>query len=218
MLKYDFGDGVTGFSTEVGDLIDYEIIVPILQAHGTKVAIIKDPSIIPDTYGVDAIVTTVKGMTIGVKTADCVPILIYDSCQKVIAAIHSGWKGTIANITKCVIEIMREEFGSSPTDIKAVIGPCIHVESFEVGDEVYIDFKNKGYGHFCRRMYMPNCSGDEKWHIDLPSVCRHQLLDAGITDILVRNECTYQQFPRFYSARRMKEELGNHRIFNCISL
>lgn len=218
MLKYDFVDGVTGFSTEVGDLIDYEIIVPILQAHGTKVAIIKDPSIIPDTYGVDAIVTTVKGMTIGVKTADCVPILIYDSCQKVIAAIHSGWKGTIANITKCVIEIMREEFGSSPTDIKAVIGPCIHVESFEVGDEVYIDFKNKGYGHFCRRMYMPNCSGDEKWHIDLPSVCRHQLLDAGITDILVRNECTYQQFPRFYSARRMKEELGNHRIFNCISL
>jgi hypothetical protein len=218
MLKYDFGDGVTGFSTEVGDLIDYEIIVPILQAHGTKAAIIKDPSIIPDTYGVDAIVTTVKGVTIGVKTADCVPILIYDSYQKVIAAIHSGWKGTIANITKCVIELMRKEFGSSPTDIKAVIGPCIHVESFEVGDEVYIDFKNKGYGHFCRRMYMPNCSGDEKWHIDLPSVCRHQLLDAGITDIVARNECTYQQFPRFYSARRMKEELGDHRIFNCISL
>lgn len=218
MLKYDFGDGVTGFSTEVGDLIEYEIIVPILQAHGTKVAIIKDPSIIPDTYGVDAIVTTVKGVTIGVKTADCVPILIYDSYQKVIAAIHSGWKGTIANITNCVIEIMRKDFGSSPTDIKAVIGPCIHVESFEVGDEVYIDFKNKGYGHFCRRMYMPNCSGDEKWHVDLPSVCRHQLLDAGITDIVVRKECTYQQFPRFYSARRMKEELANHRIFNCISL
>lgn len=218
MLKYDFGDGVAGFSTETGDLIDYEIIVPAYQAHGTKVSVIRNSSIIPDTYGVDAIVTNVKGLTIGVKTADCVPILVYDNSQKVIAAIHSGWKGTIANITGCVIEIMRKEFDSSPRDIKAVIGPCIHLESFEVGDEVYHAFKYAGYGCFCSRMSMPNYSGVVKWHIDLPSVCRRQLLETGITEIEVREECTYQQFPRFYSARRMKEELGNNRILNCISL
>lgn len=218
MLKYDFGDGVTGFSTEAGDLVKCDIIVPVQQVHGTKIAIIKDAATPVDTYGVDAIITNVNGLTIGVKTADCVPILAYDRVQRVVAAIHSGWKGTIANIVTSVIEKMQAEFGCSPHDIKAVIGPCIHLESFEVGDEVFQIFKEAGYICFCKRMRIPNTTGDERWHIDLPSVCRRQLANSGVTDITMRDECTYEQYPRFFSARRMKEKLEDNRILNCIRL
>lgn len=218
MLKYDFGDGVTGFSTETSDQVKSNMIVPTMQVHGTNIAIIKDAAVPVDTHGIDALITNVKGLTIGVKTADCVPILVYDRVRKVVAAIHSGWKGTVANIITCVIEKMHAEFGSSPRDIKAVIGPCIHLESFEVGDEVFQIFKEAGYRNFCKRMTMPNSTGTERWHIDLPSICRRQLINSCVTDIMVREECTYEQYPRLFSARRMKEKLEDNRIFNCITL
>ena len=84
-------------------------------------------------------------MAIGVRTADCVPILLYDPVKRVIAAVHAGWKGTVLRISQNALEVMAFKFGSSAADIKAVIGPAIGPDSFQVGIEVAEKFKQAGF-------------------------------------------------------------------------
>ena len=107
---------------------------------------------------------------------------------------------------------MTEVYGTNPADLNAQIGPGIHLESFEVGDEVYEAFMKAGFDmeRISRR--------DEKWHIDLPECNRLQLMEAGIPEhqISVSPVCTFQQFDTFFSARRLGIDSG--RIFTGIIL
>lgn len=91
----------------------------------------------------DSLVTTDKNTLIGVFTADCVPVIAYDKEKEVIAAIHSGWKGTFNSITKKTIEKMVSEFGSDSQDIKAYIGPHIRECCYEVSEELKDKFLEK---------------------------------------------------------------------------
>ena len=192
-----------------------------------------------DITGVDALITNERGLRIGVKTADCVPILLYDARQKAVAAVHSGWKGTVQNIIAATIQRMKEEFSTDPADIRAVIGPCIHVDAFEVGDEVYEKFaampELKDCGVPAKRMPLMSKSAsesasesasksesksDSKWHIDLPAVCRIELLLSGVSadNIEVRPECTWTLHDQFFSARRLGKQFDRQRIINTIQL
>lgn len=218
MLKYDLGINVEAFSTESDDRIDFDVIVPTQQVHGTKVVTLHDRVNLPILDGVDALITNVPGLLIGVKTADCVPILLNDKHKHVVGAVHSGWKGTYADIITVCIDKMKKEFRSKPEDLSAVIGPCIHIDAFEVGDELYDLFSEAGYSKFCKRLPRIGTNDSEQWHIDLPGICRQQLIRNRVQQIELRSECTYSLFPRFHSARRMKEELKDHRILNCIKL
>ena len=65
------------------------------------------------------------GVAIGVRTADCVPVLLYDPVKRAVAAVHAGWKGTVLHISEGVIEAMKQEYGTDPSDLRAVIGPSI---------------------------------------------------------------------------------------------
>lgn len=155
MIHYELGDRVVAFSTCKGEERSLKgVITPEHQAHSTNVACIPEDQ--AHTYGVDALITDQRGITIGVRTADCVPVLLYDARRHAAAAIHSGWKGTLHNITAKTIERMQECYGSNPEDIRAVIGPCIHIDAFEVGEEVYTEFHAKGYARFAKRMRMPD--------------------------------------------------------------
>lgn len=216
MLIYDIDPKVEAFSTNITDSIDFEVTLPLHQAHGTKSVVVDEDGPQEDTYGADALITNVCGVRIGIKTADCVPILLYDPQAHAIAAIHSGWKGTVANITGKTIERMAKEYGSLPENMKAVVGPCIHVEAFEVGDEVYDTFSAAGYGCFCHRLPAFDTDSGEKWHVDLPEICRHQLIKSGLENIEVRSECTYTLHHDFYSARRLGKNFGSQRILSCI--
>ena len=192
------------------------IIMPH-QTHGTEVMqIAKDFMSLPGNVktmileGVDALITDVKGLCIGVSTADCIPILIYDEVHHAAAAVHAGWRGTVKRIAMKAVSAMRVTYGSRPEDLTAVIGPGISLEAFEVGDEVYDEFASAGFSMAdISRRY-------DKWHIDLPECNRSQLSAAGISDIRMTGICTYNNSADFFSARRLGVDSG--RIFTGIIL
>lgn len=216
MLYYDMHKEVEAFTTNKSDALDFEVVLPEYQAHSTEVAVM--PREADQTYGRDALITDKPGLRIGIKTADCVPVLLYDPAHKAAAAIHSGWKGTLSNICAAAVAKMTAEYGTCPADLIAVIGPCIHQEAFEVGDDLYESFVNAGYEQFAARMPRFATKDTMKWHLDLPGICRTQLQQLGVAAIETREECTYTLHNRFYSARRLGSAFGTQRIITCIKI
>ena len=151
--------------------------------------------------GVDAVMTDVPQLCIGVST---------DSTHRAVSAVHAGWRGTVLRIVQKAVETMRDTYGTAPADLQAVIGPGISLDSFEVGDEVYNQFLSAGFD------MQPISRRDAKWHIDLPMCNRLQLMEAGIPadHIQMTNICTYQQYDRYFSARRLGIQSG--RIYTGI--
>ena len=170
------------------------------------------PVIIPPVADTDAVITSEKGLCIAVKTADCIPVLLYDAKHHAAAAIHAGWRGTVAGIVrKCVVE-MHQCFDTDPADLKAVIGPGISLERFEVGQEVYDQFAQAGFDmDRIARMYA-------KWHIDLPLCNQLQLQQTGIKyeNIEMSGICTHTQSDEYFSARKLGINSG--RIYTGIIL
>ncbi|MBQ9652863.1 MAG: laccase domain-containing protein [Bacteroidales bacterium] len=145
LLKYDLGAGVEAFSTQRDAVLPYEVTQGH-QVHGSRVAIIKRSGMTREELeGYDAFITKLPGVAIGVRTADCVPILLYDPVKRVIAAVHAGWKGTVLHIAQGTIAAMAQVFKCNPADTKAVIGPGIGPDSFQVGEEVATQFKETGF-------------------------------------------------------------------------
>jgi YfiH family protein len=173
-----------------------------------------------DLEGFDAFITNLPGVAIGVRTADCVPVLLYDPKNRVIAAVHSGWKGTVQMIPRKVIGIMEDSYGTKPEDLLAAIGPCIGFESFQVGEDVAAGFKDAGFPMDRIWKFMgprgkkPMEGGH---HINLPEACRWVLLESGLkkANIQICGIDTYNA-PSFYSARREGIECG--RIINAIKI
>ena len=160
----------------------------------------------------DALVTDVRGVCIGVSTADCIPVLLYDPVQKVSAAVHAGWRGTVACIVVKTVQRLCQMYGSNPSDIRAVVGPGISLDNFEVGDEVYQQFAEAGFDMSAiSRRY-------DKWHIDLPECNRVQLLEAGLKEANIHASgiCTYDNNNDFFSARR--QGIMSGRIYTGIMM
>lgn len=195
-----------------------DIIIPH-QTHGTRILHIKDDftSLSPITKkhlldGVDALLTKNKNLCIGVSTADCIPVIIYDPEHHATAAIHAGWRGTADRIVYKSVNMMKNTFNSHANLLKAVIGPGISVDAFEVGDEVYDKFFSAGFN-------MNEISFHKnKWHIDLPKCNLKQLTNAGLQECNITNTkiCTYKNVKDFFSARRLGIKSG--RIFTGIIL
>ena len=145
----------------------------------------------------DAVITRLKGVCIAVKTADCVPVLLYDPKRQVIAAVHAGWRGTIQNIVVETIKIMTKEFSTVPSDLFAGIGPSISPDVYEVGEEVWKRFDPEFY-------HLTNPANAEKRLLDLWSTNYHQLIMSGIPfgQIEVARICTFSDPNHFFSARR----------------
>ena len=185
---------------------DSHIIMPH-QVHGTEVRRIDGPQQ-EVIEGVDAVMTDVPQLCIGVSTADCIPILLYDETHHAVCAVHAGWRGTVKRIVHAAIHAMHATYGTEPFQLKAVIGPGISLESFEVGDEVYQQFADAGFnmGQIARKYF--------KWHINLPLCNRLQLEEWGVKDIYMSGICTYQQYNDYFSARRLGINSG--RIFTGI--
>lgn len=161
--------------------------------------------------GVDALLTDVKGLCIGVSTADCVPIMLYDKETGVVGAVHAGWRGTVKRIADAAVQQMVSGFGSDPKNIKAIVGPSISKAAFEVGDEVYEAFSNEGFP-----MSEISCRFNNRWHIDLWECNRLLLLSLGLQDknIFISGICTYSNPNDFFSARRLGINSG--RIYSGI--
>ena len=197
---------------------DRHLLMPH-QVHLTEVAVIDDAFLCLDDNerqqsleGVDAIMTDRAGVCVGVSTADCIPVLLFDRTHHAVCAIHAGWRGTQQRIVEKAVRTMTETYGTVPADIVAQIGPGISLDSFEVGDEVYDAFAESGFE-------MASISERRsKWHIDLPACNKLQLLATGVKPENVRMSgvCTYKAHDTFFSARRLGINSG--RIFTAIMM
>lgn len=155
--------------------------------------------------GIDALVTNIPGICIGVTTADCVPIFLYDFTKQVVAVAHAGWRGTCAKIVSKTIQLMASEYNCKPEDVHAVIGPSISVQAYQVGEELYTAFQEAGFPVdkiFIRR--------DTNLYLDLWKANEFLLLNEGVKSkhIAIANRCTYSEYELFFSARRLGVESG----------
>ena len=206
--------------------ISEEALVMPHQVHLTKVATIDEAFFalaeaerMEALEGVDALMTNLKGVCIGVSTADCIPVLLYDQEHGAVCAIHAGWRGTVKRIVVKAVEAMTTVYGTLPQQLVAQIGPGIHLESFEVGDEVYETFAEEGFAMDTISKKFPSPPDSHhapKWHIDLPECNRLQLIAAGVLPnaVKVSPVCTFRQSADYFSARRLGINSG--RIFTGI--
>ena len=170
--------------------------------------------------GVDGVMTDVEDICIGVSTADCIPVLLYDEEHRAVCAVHAGWRGTLARIAMKAAADMCLAYATRPEALKAVIGPGISFEAFEVGDEVYEQFVGANFDMegISRQMKSASAEAEYKWHIDLKECNRRQLMQAGVAEgnIQVSPVCTYRDVADYFSARRLGADSG--RIFTGILL
>ena len=194
------------------------LIVPH-QVHGTEIRQIgRELLTMPDEVrriildGVDGVMTDVQGVCVGVSTADCIPVLLYDTRHHAVCAVHAGWRGTLQRIVQKAIAMMRASYSTVSSDIKAIIGPGISLDAFEVGQEVYDAFKEAAFD------MTKIAEMRDKWHIDLPQCNRIQLMEAGVSEqnILSSGICTYSSSSEYFSARRLGINSG--RIYNGIMI
>lgn len=157
----------------------------------------------------DALLSRKSGLYLSIRTADCVPILFVDPAKRAIAAIHAGWRGTVAQIGPKVICRMLEEFGTRAVDVEVAIGPAIGVCCYEVGPEVASQLA----ATFPDRKDLHT-----RTHIDLAEANRCQLIQSGVRPdaIAIARMCTFCGKDDFHSFRRDAESAG--RLISAIRI
>jgi len=193
-LDHGFGTRVSGAWNRRPELIGLD------QIH-SNVAIYADGLRRGRIGEGDALLTDVPGALAGVRTADCVPILIVDAPNRAVAAVHAGWRGTVDAVAAKTVAAMGTRFGSDPGELAAVIGPAIGDCCYEVGPEVAAHFDEV----FLSR---PNAAGSK--HLDLHEANRQQLLSAGLQRdrVWACLLCTRCLAEEFLSWRRDREGAG----------
>ena len=230
MIYYSLGKNIKAFTTDRTVGRDPYLLCPLVgvkperfarphQVHEDIVyTISEDFFLLPyaeqreQLEGIDAVITDVTDACIGISTADCIPVLVYDPTHHVAAAIHAGWKGTVKRIVEKSIDEMARKYNTAPSECTAIIGPGIEQVSFEVGQEVVERFKEAGFDIERHTVMMPNTLRgelpEEKPHIDLKEINRQQLLAKGLHEqnITVSPIDTFTD-EHYFSARR--EQKGN---------
>ena len=172
-------------------------IILLSQTHSNKFFYIDKKSKIKNKkFEGDALITNKKSMPIGILTADCVPILLYDKKNKMIAAIHAGWKGAYKGITQKVIKFMIKK-GCTTKNITAAIGPCITFKNYEIKQDFIKKFikKNKNNRIFFKKIGNKN-------FFNLNKYIHYQLKSLDIKKIDIINKDTFDIKNNFFSARR----------------
>lgn len=203
--------GYTGDTPEhVDDCVKYmskifgikpeHIIIP-RQVHGTEVAVVESvPADAARLEGIDAVVTTVRGLMVGVSTADCIPVLLFDEQAGIVAAAHAGWRGAVAGVVERTVDTMRS-LGAA--DIKGIIGTGICCRCFEVGPEVSerfpVEFVSDTYG--------------SKPHVDLPGYIASVIEKCNVDIIGRHSSCTRCMPQRYFSARALGIKSGRNYTF-----
>jgi YfiH family protein len=177
------------------------------QVHSADVRLVaNDEDVKNDTEKCDGIISQMPGILAGVKTADCVPVLIGDPVTNAFAAVHAGWRGTANSIVVRAVEKMVTEFGSRPEDLIAAIGPAALGCCYEVGSEVIEMFRQNF--PYANSLLMPTRDGHAL--IDLHLANKNQLTDAGVPqeNIYLAPLCTMERTDLFFSYRAENKTLG----------
>jgi YfiH family protein len=178
----------------------------------------------------DGLVTNIPEVALAVQTADCFPVLLVDPENRAVGAFHAGWRGTVQRIVEKGVGVMRQEYGTQPEDVLAVIGPGIQKCCYEIGEEVKAQFESQfPYAReLFHELYSPDPirtkypllflsvrppgHGDTatKLYLDIAEANRRQLLTAGVPEdrITVMQHCTSCNTRRFFSHRAEKGLTG----------
>ena len=183
-------------------------LATLLQTHSDRIHIIdNNPALWNAQTEGDALITRTPGVALAVRTADCFPILIADPRTPTVAAVHAGWRGTLARILSKTVAVMARSCGCDPSSLLVAVGPGIRSCCFEVGPEVVA---------LCRREFpdatlaVPGPHRQGKYLMDLPAALRHQALECGIEparifDLGLCSRCTPDDF---FSYRRESHRAG----------
>jgi YfiH family protein len=151
----------------------------------------------------DALITNIPGLAVGVRVADCVGTVIVDPENKVVAAIHSGWRGVANRIVVKAVKTMKKEFGSKPAELIAAVSPAIGPCCYEIGDEVLKLKKHRVFSNIWKHK-------NGRVHMDLWQGVRNLLISQGVKEnnIHICSMCTADNPELFYSHRRDKGKTG----------
>lgn len=164
-------------------------LVMVRQVHGAGVVVIRGGRLPAGVGEGDVLISDSPDAAVGVRVADCVPLLLADERLGVVAAVHAGWRGTAARAAAAAVDALRREFGSDPVDLVAAIGPAIGACCYEVGPDVVEAFERAGHeGALLDRWFLPPGRGSDRssagprLHLDLAAANRDQLRLAGVSE------------------------------------
>ena len=196
MAPGDSEKHVSGNKGRIGEAFGFDLEDQILlrQMHQDKILVLRDPHDQPPADSeYDAVITDSPNRFLGIKTADCLPILVMDRAKKVIAAIHAGRQGTALQITRKALRKMKMEWGCSSKDFRVALGPSIGSCCYEIDEKVFL------------QEWTPfsTMNGAGKWRIDLPRINIAQIKEEGIGEdqIFWIDLCTRCHPDLFFSYR-----------------
>lgn len=185
----------------------------VWQVHGNKVVCTKLPRPFEQPHEkADGILTSEKGVTLFMRFADCVPILLVDPERKAIGIIHAGWQGTYKRIALHAVEQFTACFGSDPSSIYAGIGPSICQKCYEVGPEVVEHF-SKAMNNQADQYFT---SDNGSYYLDLWKANKEILQQAGVNHIEVSHLCTACHLEDWYSHRAERGKTGRFGVLMSI--
>lgn len=187
--------------------LDPATLLTASQVHGNNILVLESPD--PRGFSessCDAIVTDVPGILIGVLTADCVPILLFDSRHRAVAAVHVGWKGTALGLVEKTVATMIDQYDTDPREVLAAVGPSIGADCYEVDGRVRAAFSSYGgrWSRWARRI-----SG-KGWILNLAGANVDLLVGSGVPreKIVLFDICTHCEKDLFYSYRAESGRTG----------
>lgn len=193
--------GFTGVSSTPGD------VYHAMQVHGSDI-ILADQNTVwsqPNRLEADGLYIDQVHVKVGVKTADCVPVLLH--CQDHAMAVHAGWKGLAGGIVSKALKM-----SDLPT-LKMGIGPCISAHSFEIGEEVLVNLLDRSLGWTSNQVSSLVSKGcKDRWHFDLGLACAYTALNLGLKpeQVSLMRTCTMLNPEYWHSFRRDREESGRN--------
>ena len=205
LLTSDSFENVTkNFEAIKEDLNSKELLV-LKQTHGIEISDANYPWDIGNEPEADGLITSIKQRTLGIQTADCVPVLVYSEDAKIVGALHCGWKSAIGGI----IDSLSEKFrAKTQSKLYAVIGPSISKDSYEVDENYYLNFitKSKNYEKYFTE------NKNERFQFDLPKFVSDQLILNDIEISKHFDEDTYKN-PDIYPSHRyaVHNNLGKYK-------
>lgn len=177
-------------------------VLMLNQVHGNQVKIINDSK---QFYGeqdlpkADGIVTNQRNIVLGIITADCAPIALWDDENQIIGLCHAGWRGAKSGVIENTISAMKT---LGACNIKASIGPMIQQYSYEVSQEFFDDFINENISN---KKFFRTSKNDAKWLFDLPNYVFERISRAGVDEIENLGIDTYTNAEKYFSFRRSKQ-------------
>jgi hypothetical protein len=175
-----------------------EQVLTLFQIHSADAVHVTTTWVRGEGPKADAMVTTMRGVALGVLAADCAPILLADEKAGVIGCAHSGWKGAINGVGESVVGFM-ERLGASRSRIRAAVGPCIGQQSYEVGPEFQARFMEHDAAN---ARYFVRSARAAHWQFDLPGYVTTRLKALGLAAVEALNVCTYAHEDAYFSFRR----------------